>query len=119
MNLDRDPMTDAELRSMREWLGVTGEWLADRLRVEGRTMRRWEAGTTPVPDGVRAELAVLVAEADAAVREVVAGTSGAARPVVVVPRSDPPGGMPAGWHRRIAVRASREVPDLSIAYEDT
>ena len=49
-------MTAAEFRIAREMLGVSGEWLAGRLGVADRQVRRWEAGNSPVPDGVAGEL---------------------------------------------------------------
>jgi len=49
-------MTDAELRVVREYLGLTGEALAAILGVDNRTIRRWEAGTHEIPDGAREQI---------------------------------------------------------------
>ena len=49
-------MTAAELRIIRERLGVTGDWLAARLGVIPRTVRRWEAGTRDTTGALRDQL---------------------------------------------------------------
>lgn len=44
-----EPMSGAELRGRREYLGLTGDALAAALGVSPRTLRAWEAGTEDVP----------------------------------------------------------------------
>jgi predicted transcriptional regulator len=121
---DDERMTDAEFRCVREWLAVTGEWLADRLGVEGRTVRRWEAGTSPIPDGVREELEALEAMTGEAVAQAVAQLQDVPDVTVVVYRTDEDyraavaeTRMPASWHRRVVMRAALEVPGVAITYE--
>ncbi|MGH3503875.1 MAG: helix-turn-helix domain-containing protein [Nocardioidaceae bacterium] len=46
-------------RSARQSLGVRQSWLAERLDVTERTVRRWEDGTTPLKAGVWADLAAV------------------------------------------------------------
>src|SRR5690606_40083818 len=41
---DDERMTPAEFRVVREFLGLTPEWLAAHLGVSGRTVRHWEQG---------------------------------------------------------------------------
>ncbi len=116
-------MTDAELRCVREWLGVSAEWLAAHLGVEDRTVLRWESGTTPIPDGVRrriGRLAQLTTESVDALTKMLADR---ANPRVSVYRSDadyhaasPGAVMPASWHRMVVVRTANELPALSIVY---
>lgn len=120
---DDERMTDAEFRCVREWLAVTGEWLAEYLGVEGRTVRRWEAGTSPIPDGVRLALESLEAMTGDAVAATVAQLHDATDVVVVVYRTDeeyraahPEAEMPAAWHRRVVMRSALEVPGVAIAY---
>ena len=45
-------MTPADLKIRREALGLSGEQLAARCGIQSRSVRRWEAGFTPVPDFV-------------------------------------------------------------------
>ncbi len=121
-----DPMTDAELRVVREFLGLTGEWLASRLGVQDRTWRRWEAGTSPIPDGVRVEVEQLEAETARVVGHLVEAAGSQADPELVTYRSDEqvrevlPSAefFPASWHRAVAARVAHEVPGLVIRYDD-
>lgn len=45
-------MTGAELKTIRESLGLTAEWLAERAKVALRTFRYWESGKSKVPEDV-------------------------------------------------------------------
>ena len=45
-------MTPAELRTLRDSLGLTAEQVAQMAGVRDRTVRRWEAGDWPVPQDV-------------------------------------------------------------------
>ena len=123
MDTELDLMTDAEFRCVREWLGVTGEWLAVHLGVEGRTIRRWEAGTSPIPEGVREEIERLEQVTAEAVAQVVAQIRDASDVAVKVYRTDadyraarPEVAMPASWHRRVVMYACQEVPGVAITY---
>ena len=42
-------MTPTEFRSARHALGLSLNALADRMGVTGRSIRRWEAGSIPLP----------------------------------------------------------------------
>jgi hypothetical protein len=116
-------MTDAELRITRDTLGVTGDWLAKRLKVDPRTYRRWELGQFPIPPGVADEVEGLLAEAE----KIAAAEAGRLvhvdLPTLYTYRSDddyrqgePDGRHCAGWHRAIAGRIKAAVPQLVIAY---
>ena len=61
-------MTSAELKTIRESLGLPVSWLAERANVAERTVRFWESGRNQVPDDV----AVLIANLDARVNLAVA-----------------------------------------------
>ena len=111
------PMTDAEFRMVRDWLGLSGEWLAARLGVTLRTLRRWEAGHSPVPDGVRVEMEQLEQIAAGYVGELVAQLSDAREVVLTIPRESA-GEWPASWWRMVAVRVASEVPGLYVRYAD-
>lgn len=45
-------MTPAELKTIRESLGLTLQWLADQAQVKMRTAQYWESGRSAVPDDV-------------------------------------------------------------------
>jgi hypothetical protein len=116
-------MTDAEFKVVREYLGLTGDWLAAHLGVSGRTVRHWEQGKFPIPDGVRLEMEDL----ERRTHEFVAGIAGALMdlpgPGVVTYRTDaeyhaahPDVPFPASWHRAVIARVAQEVPALAIAY---
>lgn len=122
------PMNGAELRVITEYLGLDQSALADYLDVSARTVRRWIAGATPVPDGVRSEIETLENYTDAAVCGVVAELREACAPsVTVYGEDDPEWGdiaaslaierpVPARWWRMVVARAVREVPGVAIRY---
>lgn len=117
-------MTSAELRVVREWLGFTGEALALLLGVQDRTVRRWEAGTTPIPDGARLDVEQLEHEADDLVGAIGADLLDVVEVAVFTYRTDAEywthhperRPYPASWHRAVIARVAQDVPGLSIEY---
>lgn len=128
MTLNRkttDPrqMTAAAFKVARESLGVTTAWTAQRMHVQERTVHRWEAGVSPVPEGVRIEMDYLDMLTDDAVAELVRRLDGQPERTFVTYRTDtdyrraePEQPWPASWHRAVAARVAREVPGLIIDY---
>jgi hypothetical protein len=119
-------MTDAELRVVREYLGLTPEWLADRLGVSARTVRHWEAGKYAIPDGVRLEVEDLEARTEQVVSGTIAQLMDLPDPVVITYRTDaeyhaahPEAEFPASWHRAVIARVAMEVTALAIAYAES
>ncbi len=119
-------MTPAELRVIREYLGLAGEWLARELGVQERTWRRWEAGTSPIPDGVRLHIEDIEERTAQFVHEVVQQLMDLPDPAVVTYRSDaeyrqaqPELRWPATWHRALIARVAQEVPGLVVTYAPT
>lgn len=49
-------MNGATLKTVREALGLPVSWLAGLAGVQERTVRYWEANTSPVPDDVREQM---------------------------------------------------------------
>jgi len=45
-------MTPAELKTLRESLGMPVQWLAERANVQRRSVEYWEAGRSRVPNDV-------------------------------------------------------------------
>lgn len=102
-------MTPAELKSRREALGLTHEFLARRWGMRKNTIYRWEAGRA-VPDTCAADLDRLDALAAKAVEAGVAEWTRHPH-VIRVPRTDAesPDDMPAMWHRAIGERIRRRT----------
>lgn len=113
-------MTDAEFKVVREFLGLTGDWLAAHLGVSPRTVRHWEQGRYPIPDGVRLAVEGLESAAAQQVDVGVETLSDAPDVVLAIPRTDCPAECPwpPSWHRAIAARIAQEIPGLSITYAD-
>jgi len=116
-------MTPAELRVVREFLGLSSAALAEILGVSDRTVRHWEAGKHPIPDGVRLEVERLEAYTAEFVAGVVGKLTVHPAPVVVTYRSDreyhaahPEIPLPASWHRAVMARVAQEVPGLSVVF---
>lgn len=123
MDAGLDLMTAAELRVVREWLGLTTRWLAEHLGVAERTVHRWEHGHSVIPDGVCAEMQRLEAVSAELVTAAVATCEDMRDPAILTYRSDddyrahhPEQPWPASWHRALAARVAHEVPGLTIGY---
>lgn len=130
------PMSGAELRCLRECLGLTTRWLAEHLDVAERSVHRWESDAQRVPEGVaaevrrmdrvtRGELAVMGDQLDHRSFHVTSrsGSLMVVDPGVITYRSDedyrahhPEQDWPASWHRALCARLADEVPGLRIAY---
>jgi len=118
-------MTPAELRVVREFLGLIPEWLAGHLNVSARTVRHWEAGKYTIPDGVRLEIEDLERRTGEFVSGIVEKLMDMPDPGVITYRDDaeyraahPELPFPASWHRAVVARVAQEVPALAIAYAD-
>lgn len=117
-------MTDAEFKVFREYLGLTGDWLAGHLKVSPRTVRHWEAGMYPIPDGVRETIEDLEEQTAQYVYECAQKLMDIPDPTLITYRNDaeyhaadPETTWPASWHRAVAARVAQEVPALAIAYQ--
>lgn len=118
-------MTNAELRTIREFLGLTGEWLATHLGVNPRTVRDWEQGRSPVPGFARKAVEDIEARTGAFITGIVEHLLSAADVGVIVYRNDaeyhaahPEIEFPASWHRAVVARVALEVRGLRIAYTE-
>ncbi|MET9804675.1 DUF1870 family protein [Streptomyces sp. NPDC006368] len=116
-------MTAAEFKVIREFLGLTGDWLAGHLGVSPRTVRHWEAGKYAIPDGVRLAIEDLEQRTAVFIAGVVDELLDLPDPGVVTYRDDaeyhaavPDSPFPASWHRAVVARIAQEVPALAIAY---
>ena len=105
-------MTPETFRVIREGLGLSQYEMSQRLAVQQRTVQRWEAGDTPVPPGIVAELDQLRQLAADEVSENIklfGGDDPKPPPMLAI---EP--GERAGWQRAIAWRTLLEVPGLRI-----
>ncbi len=120
---DDERMSDAELKVIREFLGLTGDWLAGHLEVSPRTVRHWEQGKYPIPDGVRLAMEDLEARTATFISGIVEKLLDMPEPAVLTYRTDeeyhaahPDILFPASWHRAVVARVAQEVPGLTIVY---
>lgn len=118
---EEERMTGIQLKMIREWLGVSGDWLAARLNVTPRTVRHWEAGRNAIPDGIRLEVKRMEQLTAQAVADGIEALPDQPAPTVVTYYSDeqyqehePDSNWPASWHRRVVARIAQEVPGLLI-----
>lgn len=121
-------MDGVEVRTVRDYLGLTSEHLAGMLRdgdggpVHPDVLRSWEAGRTRVSPETREQLEELEAYTAAAVGELVDELQDAGDPTVVVYLRDADmhaarpevAHLSARWWRHVAARARREVPGVAI-----
>src|SRR5690554_8056714 len=49
---EKTMLTAAEFKTLREHLGIPGEWLARRFGVSDRSVRHWDSGKYPVPERI-------------------------------------------------------------------
>jgi transcriptional regulator with XRE-family HTH domain len=129
---NEDPLTPAEVRVAREYLGLTGDKLAEKLGVNPRTLRSWEQGRDPIPGRIRPEIAELKAATDAAVAKLVAGLEDADDNTLLTYRNDEEykagvsgtnwaegwHGWSASWHRQVCARAAAQT-GARIDYAET
>lgn len=118
-------MTPAELRVVREFLGLTPEWLADHLKVSPRSVRHWEAGKFSIPHGVYLQVRDLEFRTGEFIGGIVDALMDVPDPVVVTYRTDaeyhaahPEIAFPASWHRAVLARVALEVPALGIEFDE-
>ena len=116
-------MTDAEFKVVREYLGLTGDWLATHLGVSARTVRHWEQGKFSIPDGVRIALEDLEARTGLFLDGIIPKFNNLPAPGILTYRTDedyqqhhPDAEFPASWHRAVCARIAQEVPALAITY---
>lgn len=107
-------LTGAEVRTIREGLGVTAEWLAYHLGIQPRTIQRWEAGRNAIAEFAADELLLLEAQAAEQVADHVEAFTDAEVPLVLVIDDTVDDSWPASWQRRIAFRVRQQVHGLRV-----
>lgn len=112
-------MTPAEFRCLREYLGLSTQWVAVQLGVGPRAVLRWETpGTGDVPQRAAELLVKMRGIARNAVDA--AQTTPKGQTLMVPPHANAwQHGFPPAWHRHIAVRIAEKLGAnvLAINYE--
>lgn len=110
-------MLAAEVRAIRQGLGVTAEWLASYLNVQTRTVQRWESGQNEVKSFAAEAIHMLEADADRQVEahvHAIKAVPPSGAPVMVIEDVGHKNDWPAGWQRMIAFRVRQQIPTLRI-----
>lgn len=130
---EEDPLTSAEVRIAREYLGLTGDKMAEKLGVNPRTLRSWEQGRDPIPGRIRPEIAEMKAATDAAVAKLAAALEDSDDDTLITFRNDEEytawargtswsegwHGWSASWHRQVCARAAAQTgARIDYANED-
>lgn len=117
-------MSAAELRVIRERLGLPTAWAADKLGVAERSVTRWETGSHQIPDGIGDEVRRWQAVADAAVADARERLAAEDHPSMVTYRTNDDYhaahlgiDWPASFHRAITGRIAETVDNLTITYD--
>lgn len=124
-------MNAAEFRVFREAHGLSGADLANLLRVDRRTIVRWEIGDTDkpgaqIPDRIVAAVRDFEQHSALFVQTVVDELQADAEPRLVTYRNDEQfwahhpdqSPLPASWHRAMSHRIAQSVSDTRIVYAD-
>ena len=95
-------LSAAEFRMRREELGLSAEWLAERLGVALKTVQRWENGHRAIPGGVEDEMDIIsTARGELAARPVAELLLATPDAVMLIPRAGTHFGFPASWYRAL------------------
>lgn len=124
---DEDLMTSAEMRVVREYLGLSVGSLASLLFVAEPAVSKWEAGTEAIPHEIAQGIERLEAYSADCVRAAIGHLSDARDVRVFTFRSDADfwhchpdmTGVSASSDRMLIARANREVFGLEIQYWDS
>ena len=108
-------MTPAENKALRESMGLTLKWLANRWGVTVQSVKRWEGSRTPPPQ-IAKDMLDLKRKFDAEVQRLVEDGGD----IVEVPRRDRDctgSEQSAAWARAVAQRA-KERRGLTMEFRD-
>lgn len=124
------PMTGAEMRCTLDYLGLTTNWLARKLSVDPRRLKRISIGQESMNeaiaravDDVYEETADTVEQLAIQYRLKVADTDGDVvfpvyRSEIEYERVYKDARFPVQWHRCVAVRVIEQVPGLQLEYAE-
>ncbi|MCV7174956.1 hypothetical protein [Mycolicibacterium sphagni] len=122
-------VTAAELKSMREYIGLDVSWVAKKLAIGERRITRMEAGGESIVFAVVELLDEAHADAKALVDKLVAFHRRAVKrtgcdSMLTTYRNDEQAAeagfrWPARWHRHVAARVADAAPGVVLIYPDT
>lgn len=124
------PMSGAELKCTLEYLGLSTNWLAHKLDIDARRLKRISIGQEAMNDVISRAVDDVYEETADAVQQLVTKyrnlTEASDEPVVFpVYRSDieyervyKNARFPVLWHRHVAVRVIEQVPGVELAYAE-
>jgi hypothetical protein len=122
-------MTGAELKALREYLGLSWSWLAEYLQCDERRLQRMEVDQELVPNAIAGAVEDLYDETDDFVRRMVdkyrekvkAHGDGVEFPTYRSDgeylRANKHGRFQARWHRMVAQRVADAVPGVVLVYQ--
>jgi len=129
---EKTMLTAAEFKTLREHLGIPGEWLARRFGVSDRSVRHWDSGKYPVPERISRWMRWLAEDTEATVAWIAERLENSPERLLVTYRNDeeldagaaddpyrglyPDDDLPSAWHRRMAARVAERVPGLRLVY---
>ncbi|MEV8606158.1 hypothetical protein AB0465_40560 [Streptomyces griseoviridis] len=124
---EENALSDAEVRTARETLGLTSHDFARLMEVSPDTVRSWEQGHDDSPGRVRTEIAELRAQTDEAVADMVDAYEAGDDDTITTYRNDdeykaanPGGRWSASWHRQVAAcAAARTGARIGYSVDDT
>lgn len=105
---DAQPLTAGEFQAMQHHLGLSNSEMANQLRVDGRRLSRWIAGTHPIPVGVTSEINELLDQHDADVEKIVEKADRGIPIIYPGDTSEQETDWAFGWERRVVQRAMIE-----------
>ena len=100
-------MTGAEFALLRYKLGLSLRQVAEFLDVNPRTVRAWNSGRDPIPDGVLLDLDDLHLEHEIAVRQAIEDGS------IAIPYDSPD----VAWNLAVAADARRLDPGVVVRWD--
>ena len=109
-------MNGAELQCSREFLGLSGTWVAEKLGVDRRSVNRWESGEHPVPNYVEQNIKAWLGITQRAVGVASVQLRNQPHRPLSVLREDGDTEWPSEWYRTVAARAV-EITGGRITWE--
>lgn len=123
-------MTGAELKALREYLGLSWSWLAEYLQCDERRLQRMELDQELVPNAIAGAVEDLYDETSDFVdrmvdkyrQKVEAHGDGVEFPTYRTDgeyqRANKHGRFQARWHRMVAQRVADAVPGVVLVYQE-
>lgn len=125
------PITPAELKCLREFLGLSSSWLAEHVHCDERRLQRMEMGQEEIPEAIGLAMDQIYTDTLDAVDRLTekyrAQLSNKVDGEVVMPvyrndaeyaRAFKHARFPVRWHRQVAARVADRLPELQLDYSE-